>query len=213
MRWFILGLVLGACSRPQAASQQAPSPAFDIEDITAKTVALVADVDSTPKAYCSGVWVGESVFVTANHCLHTMNWYATSNVNDGPRLAYVIVEDEANDLALLTSVAPPPKHAIAHVATYQVKQGAKVATMGHPLGLWWSYSSGDVAAVRQVEDGSETVYIQTTAPVSGGNSGCGLFDLSGNLLGIGHAIAPQGANLGFFVNTTHLQDLLRSQSR
>ena len=64
--------------------------------------------------------------------------------------------------------------------------GSFAQAMGHPMGLWFSYSSGDVAAVRTTTAGLESpiTWIQATVPISPGNSGGGLFNAQGDLIGI-----------------------------
>ena len=111
-------------------------------------------------------------------------------------------------MALFSSLSEPPPHGIAELAPRAPTAGAKVATMGNPLGLWWSFSSGEVAAIRHLDE--TILLIQATAPISPGNSGCGLFDGQGRLVGIGYAVVSEGANLGFFVHLSHIQDLLSS---
>lgn len=76
-------------------------------------------------------------------------------------------------------VALPP---VAGVRTYDSLQVGEAAyTLGSPVGLELTLSDGIVSGVRD-EDGLH--YVQTTAPISPGSSGCGLFDARGNLIGI-----------------------------
>lgn len=58
--------------------------------------------------------------------------------------------------------------------------GDKVAAIGHPLGLSLTISEGIISAVPDKKYG----ILQTTAAISHGSSGGGLFDSSGNLIGI-----------------------------
>jgi S1-C subfamily serine protease len=63
----------------------------------------------------------------------------------------------------------------------QIKIGEPVIAIGSPRGLENTISTGIVSGIRHEE---RTTYLQTTAPISSGSSGGGLFDLSGNLIGI-----------------------------
>ncbi len=82
-----------------------------------------------------------------------------------------------------------------------------------PLGNWFCYSSGDVAAVRYVKShGYSILFVQTTAPISGGNSGGGLFSDSGELMGIAHATYTNGQNMNLFIHYQFVADLLRKGS-
>jgi S1-C subfamily serine protease len=59
--------------------------------------------------------------------------------------------------------------------------GEPAYTLGSPVGLELTLSSGIVSGRR--EEGGQR-YVQTTAPISPGSSGGGLFDARGNLIGI-----------------------------
>lgn len=59
--------------------------------------------------------------------------------------------------------------------------GEPAYTLGSPVGLELTLSNGIVSGQRE-EDGRS--FVQTTAPISPGSSGGGLFDSRGNLLGI-----------------------------
>ena len=63
----------------------------------------------------------------------------------------------------------------------EVKIGERVFTIGAPLGLESTLSEGLVSGLRAYKDGK---VIQTTAPISPGSSGGGLFDDQGRLIGI-----------------------------
>lgn len=74
--------------------------------------------------------------------------------------------------------------------------GDPVYALGAPQGLELSLSSGLVSGFRE-HKGSE--YIQTTAPISKGSSGGGLFDAQGRLVGITTMYAKDGQALNFAV--------------
>lgn len=63
-----------------------------------------------------------------------------------------------------------------------VHVGDHVVAIGSPLGLEGTVSDGIVSALR--EDGPSRSWIQTTAPVSHGNSGGPLLDLKTNVVGV-----------------------------
>jgi hypothetical protein len=62
-----------------------------------------------------------------------------------------------------------------------LKVGERLYTVGNPSGLDLTLADGLLSALRE-EDGVR--YVQTTAPISPGSSGGGLFDARGNLVGI-----------------------------
>lgn len=223
---FVLGFILGACGQSYQPPTAPSIPAL-AQDLAAKTVALARlREDGTAKAYCSGVWVGDASILTAAHCLPDdeegqtpePQYVVGEDVLDGTqtrtpvtaRAVWVEKVDAGHDLALLRAKPPVPIHRVARVALNSIVPGAKAYTMGHPLGLWWSLSSGEIAAVRSIDLEPEIVYVQTTAPTSRGNSGCGLFDEQGGLMGIAHAGLPAGMNLSFYIHGQYIDALIRA---
>lgn len=63
----------------------------------------------------------------------------------------------------------------------ELKVGEPLYTLGSPNGLELSLSDGILSGLRE-DDGQH--FVQTTAPISPGSSGGGLFDSRGNLVGI-----------------------------
>jgi S1-C subfamily serine protease len=227
---FLLGLLIGACT--QGAVVQAPAAYVDhtesASDLESKTVALVTrDLEGNEHAYCSGVWVSDSRILTAHHCIDggpasaTVDYvvrfdvYAPGDLHERTiiqaRSATVQVTDEAHDLALLHALGDVPSHRVARVALDTIRAGSFAQAMGHSFGLWWSYSSGDIASVRQADLDLDIVWIQATVPISPGNSGGGLFDASGNLVGLTSRTfgSVRAQHLNFFVHGQYIDALLR----
>lgn len=233
----VVALCVGCCTQPAVA----PSRADAVAVLESSTVALVRlgldisvdaegiQVEPATKAFCSGVWVSASSFLTAHHCVDELELgaevaYVTSRdiPTDGRKLFQVKIAklaaiDADHDLAILRALVPPP-HEIAALSVEQIRPGDETQTMGHPLGLWFSYSSGEVAAIREAkltagEDDpiKATLWIQTTAPISPGNSGGGLFDSHGHLIGICSRGRRDGQNVNFYVHRNHLAAFLRKQ--
>lgn len=229
---FLFGMLVGACSatQPQAL---APSLSLDHQAsasaLESKTVALVKlDDEGKAHAFCSGVWVSERTILTARHCVdeapigEAVGYLVHEDVfaplspaeseDMRPRAARVSALDEDHDLALLHVALAPKGHGIALVHEGEIHQGSFAQAMGHSLGLWYSYSTGIVSAVREKDFGDGTfVWVQTTTPVSPGNSGGGLFDAEGRLLGVCHAILTKGQALNLFVHAQYVSRLLATQ--
>lgn len=204
---------------PPATASALPGPAAAQETVV-RTVALV---DPTGRLYCSGVWVGPFEVLTAHHCVDDKSvgatvWYAVHSDLNGDevtrRRALVAGWDPSTDLALVIAEQPTPAHPNAGLFTGVVERGQKVAAMGHPDGLWWSYSEGEVAAVRKkrlpvslIDPIGENWWIQTTSPIDGGSSGGGLWDReTGQLVGICSRMSS--ATLNFFVHRDYVYQFL-----
>lgn len=185
--------------------------------------------DGEVHPYCSGVWLSPTAIVTANHCVSDLELgdaleyvvrddvYASGSLKERSSIdmhpAALSVRDEAHDLALLFAPAAP-SHRFAVIASDPTVPGMPVQTMGTPLGMWWSYSRGDVASVRELEShGTEMLFVQATAPISPGNSGGGLFDTMGQLVGICHGTFIKGQNLNLWIHWQYVGALVHMQGR
>lgn len=225
--FFVWGLLLGACGGSSQHPPVAPSASLShsnaAEDLRSKTVALVQrDEDEEVRAFCSGVWVSQFSILTAAHCVDDLavgskvEYVSPFDVfNPGsleakaeivPRGAVIRALDDKHDLALLVT-SQYPVHGWSRPAL-NVRAGDFAQSMGQPLGLWWSYSSGDVAAIRQFDAGVNIVWVQATTPISPGNSGGGLFDEDGQLIGIAHGSFTRGQLLNLFVHPQYIHDFL-----
>jgi hypothetical protein len=89
--------------------------------------------------------------------------------------------DPAKDRCVL-EVADAQLSPVAGVRPYvDLKVGEPLYTLGAPSGLDLTLANGILSALREDEG---VRYVQTTAPISPGSSGGGLFDARGNLVGI-----------------------------
>ena len=114
-------------------------------------------------------------------------------INDSVMPATIQLADEVLDLCRL-NVAGLGASAVAVGSVTSLRTGQRVYAIGAPAGLELTISEGIVSALRKVDDGT---VIQTTAPISPGSSGGGLFDMSGRLVGIMTFQHRYGQNLNF----------------
>lgn len=95
--------------------------------------------------------------------------------------AKVVRADPATDRCIISATGATLQP-IMGVRSYEsLEVGEAVYTLGSPVGLELTLSNGIVSG-RRDEKGHP--YVQTTAPISPGSSGGGLFDARGNLIGI-----------------------------
>ncbi|NHQ60368.1 tetratricopeptide repeat protein [Chlorobium sp. BLA1] len=93
--------------------------------------------------------------------------------------------------------------------TNQLKVGSKVYAIGAPQGLELTFSDGIISGLRTVDKGH---YIQSTAPISLGSSGGGLFDENARLIGLPTYFFKQGQQLNFALPVEWVIDLPNRQS-
>ncbi len=223
---FVLGVLLGACV-PQKVATDVPahSHVSVVSALAAQTVALVhRNEEGAVRPYCSGVWVSQTSILTAAHCtsdetlqiehVGLSDVFAPGDLRQRSTIlthsCSVYALDQAHDLALCRDWTTG-EHEFAHTSLDGIRAGAFAQTMGHSLGLWWSYSNGTIAAVRSMDVGLDMLWIQATAPISPGNSGGGLFDEQGHLIGIASRQLRSGQNLNLFVHAQYIDALLRGQ--
>ena len=162
----------------------------------------------------SGVIISQAdkvgYIVTNNHVIQG----ATSIVvrlKDGTELPAALVgTDSATDLAILT-VNTDQKLTVATLGDSDtLVVGQEVLAIGNPLGqLGGTVTNGIVSALeREVQiDGEKMTLLQTNAAVNPGNSGGGLFDMYGRLVGVVNAKSSgddvEGLGFAIPVNTVH----------
>jgi len=119
------------------------------------------------------------------------------------------------DLALIQAKPPIsdlqiPSHAVASLAP-DITIGADVKIVGHPGGMWWSFTKGTVSAIHtkiKSPRNDAVNAIQISAPVWFGNSGGGAFNVQGQLLGVCSWIKDV-PNTSFFIHTKLIRQILR----
>ena len=120
--------------------------------------------------------------------------------------AKLIAQDSVADLALLKIVKAPAgliPLKLGDIANVQVAEDIHI--IGHPHGLFWSYSTGVISQVRDnytwtYEDGSKHTakVLQMQTAINPGNSGGPVLDDGGNILGL-VAMSEEGQNLNYAI--------------
>ncbi len=118
--------------------------------------------------------------------------------------AKVVGSDKDTDLALIQLTLPagagPLPYAVLGDST-TLKEGDFVMAMGAPWGLSRSVSIGIVSCtIRYLPGNSEySLWLQTDASISPGNSGGPLVNTAGEIVGINTRGAMQGGDMGFAI--------------
>lgn len=119
------------------------------------------------------------------------NWHVIKGIREGwvrvqgaewmPIVA-IVAKDEHKDLALVKAdPGGQTLHQVRLGTVAEVKPGDPVVVIGNPLGEEFSVTDGIISQIRN-QDGYKVV--QTTAPISPGNSGGPLFNEQGEVVGI-----------------------------
>jgi S1-C subfamily serine protease len=113
---------------------------------------------------------------------------------DGSEYSVMDAEkSETYDLALL-SLGERDCPYIEAGSTKVLEQGKRVYTIGSPVGLKYTVTSGIVSGKRAMGD---TTYIQTDASINPGNSGGPLINSDGKVIGVNTMVIRDAENIGF----------------
>lgn len=138
----------------------------------------------------SGVIISaDGLIITNNHVVSGANAITVTTTDGTEYTAKVIGTDSDSDIAVIKVEATNLPFALMGDSDTLVV-GQEVLAVGNPLGeLGGTVTNGIVSALsRDVNiDGTEMTLIQTNAAVNPGNSGGGLFNLYGELIGIVNA--------------------------
>ena len=121
--------------------------------------------------------------------------------------------DKARDLAIIKiGLGQKPLQQV-RVASELPQKGEKVAAFGAPRGLGFTASDGIISAIRKTPEfpaRSAGTYLQTTAPISPGNSGGPLVNMRGEVVGV-NSFKMEGENLNFAASATDIRDVIANR--
>ena len=159
----------------------------------------------------SGVLVSEDGELLTNHHVVDRATRIRCQLTDGSSYdAKVIGKDKDLDVALLKLEAPEgTRFPAARLSERHLDIGEVVLAMGAPWGLARSVSMGIVSCNdRYLEDcGDYTLWYQTDAAISPGNSGGPLVDTHGEVVGLNARGNTQGAQ-GFTIPSPIVREVL-----
>lgn len=199
-----------ALSKKQAtesAQQIAPIESNQTPEAVFRSVSPSVVVIRANERQGSGVVVGQGMVVTNRHVVQGSGQCYV--VIGGQRLpASVHYADPDNDLCAL--YVPGLNAPAVKIVSYKtLRVGQRVYAVGAPQGLDLTISDGLVSGIRI--NGGMFPIIQTNTPISPGSSGGGLFDTSGQLIGITTASLLGGQQLNIAL-VADLIPLLPSRS-
>lgn len=184
---------------PQAATVTPGGRALKAEELFAQASASIVRIN-VANASDEGVALGSGVVIERGTVItncHVAKAGARLKVKHQDTVydATLTLADEQHDLCKLSVTGlNAPSANLGSVNAVQV--GQKVYAIGAPHGLDLTLSDGMVSSLRKFDEGT---VIQTSAPVSPGSSGGGLFNDQGQLIGIITFQMRSGQNLNFAV--------------
>lgn len=144
----------------------------------------------------SAVVIGQGLVITNCHVIDKGQDFVVRREN----VFYVAelgARDDERDLCQLR-IANFYAPAVPVAPAAELRVGVKAYAIGSPRGLENTLSDGIISGVRRSRSGGIEA-IQTTAPISPGSSGGGLFDARGRLIGITTFLIKESQNLNFAV--------------
>ena len=171
----------------------------------------------TQIGYGSGVIISEDGYiVTNNHVISgadKITVYVLPEDGEGEETTFeatVVGTSESNDIAVIKIEADGLTPA-TFADSEQIELGELAVAIGNPTGvIHGSISAGIVSATEQevTIDGVTISAIQTDAAVNPGNSGGGLFDSYGNLIGVVYAVNSSTQNIGYAIPVENFKELI-----
>ena len=149
----------------------------------------------TKKSQGSAVAISPTVLLTNCHVMG--NYDLVSILENGQGYPAILVHDDySKDKCFIRSLQLTVRP-VSHVESFgSIQHGARAFSIGAPLGYNRTLGEGIVSGKHSSQ---RPRYVQTTAPISPGSSGGGLFDNKGNLLGITTFTDTRGQNLNFAI--------------
>jgi len=199
--------------------------AKDLVELVGKIEHSVVRID-TDLGQGSGVVIDDRGVVLTNFHVVEGATKAMVSLRDGKlmKVSGYLVADSLHDLAVLKVDAFDKPRAIKLAADLP-RIGQEVAAFGSPRGLSFSTSDGIVSAIRTGNEIVESLgrefysrlgytldarWIQTTAPISPGNSGGPLVTMGAELVGLNTWHRPDGQNLNFAISIVDIHALLKT---
>lgn len=169
-----------------------------IYQLASNSVVVVMSFDPSSDSISqgSGVVIKENTIATNCHVIGMPD--ATIILFKGePYFAQSVSGNESLDYCIIKTVNLPSIP--AQIGTFNtVSPGQRVYSIGSPRGLELTIEEGLVSGLRE-EKFSPIPFIQTTAPISPGSSGGGLFDEYGRVIGITTFYLEDSQNINFAV--------------
>lgn len=208
---------------PELAGVPEPSKVkLDLPDLITRvepSVVRINVVTSAGASTGSGYVVSTDGTVVTNYHVITDASRATVEFADGTTGKVVGFRHlvPKSDIAIIKIDTPADKLRPVPLSDALPQKGETVATFGAPIGLSFTTSEGIISAIRKEKDleadmglDLKGTWLQTTAPISPGNSGGPLVDKYGKVVGMNTLQLSVGQNLNFAVSVLEVNQALKA---
>ena len=198
----LLSMVCAARQRAVVASEPASTSSGEearrVFESASKSVALIG-TDAGRQGSAVAIHLGDEGYVefaTNCHVLAGAKKFVVKQ-RDTTAIGVFVAGNPELDACMFKARLP------ASIATLRptkdTRVGERVYAIGAPSGMELTLSDGLLSGKR-ISDGESALYLQTSAPISPGSSGGGLFDSAGRLLGITTFRLDRGSALNFAIS-------------
>ena len=167
---------------------------------------------NSSKTWTGSAWSLNDGYVVTNHHVVEKAKSIFINVADKKYEAVVKAVDKTNDLAVLYVDELKGKTIPYSIKTSMCSVGEKCFVLGYPmsseLGHEIKMTDGIISSRVGYQD--NVALYQISAPVQPGNSGCPMFDESGNIVGVVNSGVPSADNVGYAIKLSYLRTLLEN---
>lgn len=200
-----------ALAQPAVPSRSKSGGALDPAELyrrLAPSVVMVEARVSAGVSQGSGVVVDDGEIVTNFHVVDGASGFILVRQGDRVWRSELWMANKERDLALLRVVLMKKERfelsAVRKRKTNTLRIGERAFAIGAPRGLDRTLSDGLVSGLPSSD---EVTLVQTTASISQGSSGGGLFDSQGRLVGITTVYLKGSQNLNFAVSADDVATL------
>jgi S1-C subfamily serine protease/antitoxin component YwqK of YwqJK toxin-antitoxin module len=211
----------------KAVPEQPAGPLADLAERVQKSIVLIA---ADGGVFGSGFVIDADGIIVTNYHVIEGTSRASATFRDGVKLeaAGYVAYSRGKDLALLR-VYPKAELQALPLASAPPQLLDSVIAFGCPKGFAFTITRGDVSAVRTGREIRQTllamegddiyrqvlgydddaVWVQTTAPISSGNSGGPLVNMQGQVVGVNTWGHLKAQNLNFAISAIEVINLMK----
>lgn len=181
-----------------------------VKDVAALITPSVVTVETDTSIGSGFIWSGYGEIITNAHVIEGASWVKIKTSDHQEYAAEILIEDGFLDLAKLKIATPEDDFPYIEYFTplSDLSVGEPVVAIGSSLGLEGTVSSGNISAIRtDFQPMNGLSIIQTTAPISAGNSGGPLLNETGSIIGVNSAGFGEGQNINFAIPIEYVNEM------